>query len=66
MRNRRKVKKKDLAIRKDDEARGGMCDSTAGIKTHSRDDDYESIDHDDILREKQDEKWQCNVAIAIV
>lgn len=29
-----------------------MRDSTAGVKTHSRDDDYEGIDHDDILREK--------------
>ena len=66
VRNRRKVKKKDLGIRKDDEAGGGMRDSTAGVKTHSRDDDYEGIDHDDILREKQDEKWHCNVAIAIV
>jgi hypothetical protein len=51
------VKKKGLAIREDDKARERMCDGTAGVRTHSRDDVNESIDRDDILREKQDEKW---------
>jgi hypothetical protein len=43
-----------------------MNDSTAGVKTHPRDNLYESGDHDDILHEEHDDKCQCNVAFAVV
>ena len=43
-----------------------MYDRTGGVKLDTRNNPYESDDHDDILREEEHDKYQGKVAIAII
>lgn len=61
-----KVRKRHVAIRKEKEARRRLYDRTCGVKTNTRNNPYEGDSHEDILREKEDNKYQGKVAIAIV
>ena len=61
-----KIRKRHVAIRKENEARRRMYDRTGGVKTNTRDNPYKSDDHDDILREEEDDEYQGKVAISIV
>ena len=55
-----------MAIREDDEARRGTNHGAGGIKTYTGDNEYEGDHHGEILQEEKNDKWDGDVAIAIV
>jgi hypothetical protein len=55
-----------MSIREDDEARRGTNHGAGGIKTYTRDNEYEGDHHGEILQEEKNDKWHGDVAIAIV